>query len=294
MTKEELKFKKTFKNGACLSSPITYLIPANIRKETLLAIKNELLDKGLESHVECPKRFVCQLKGKCLGRPLEVESKTAQPYLKQLELTGKVVNGEYFVEGCETCPIAKTCSKTCFQVDQFVNRHRTQEPYINYRDNLEISNFPEIDAILDVFGDKAENLEIPYDCLNEVNKEVIRMYLYEQRDFASTAKATGLANGAAAKKMFYYSLNQLAETANMRKFITEGRGKLTYVQLKILEEVYLNNKSLTDVAYEMQISKQSVSQTIAKVIENNNIKIPRFVKKSKDKVTYNVPLLFKE
>jgi hypothetical protein len=295
MTKEELNFKKLFKSAACLSAPWLYKIPAAIRKETILKIKNELLDQGLEDlTAECPNRFVCTKKNTCVGRKLPYASPTALPYLKQLEQTNKVVDEHFYVEGCSNCPIAQTCSKTCYMVNDYVQRHKTTEVFLNYRDNLEVINVLEIETILDVMGEKEENLEVPYDCLSEKNLEVLNSYLFLQRDFKSTAANCGLANGAAAKKMLYYSMNRLAEFANMRKFVAEGKGKLTFVQLKILELVYLENKSLTEVARIQGVTKQSIGQTIEKVIKNNNIKIPRFVRKKGTKMIYNVPLLFKE
>ena len=74
----------------------------------------------------------------------------------------------------------------------------------------------------------------------------------------------------------------------MRDFMDNNSDKLSNKQMMILGEIYANNKSETAVAEEFGISKQAVSQTVKRVINKYKLKWQVFVKKSGNKVKYNL------
>ena len=79
----------------------------------------------------------------------------------------------------------------------------------------------------------------------------------------------------------------------MRKFIEEQASKLSVKQLQILGEVYVKNKSMTQVANELKVTKQSVQQLVSRLIKKHKIKWHTFVKKRGNKVVYNLQEVLK-
>lgn len=288
---DDKQFKKTNRMAACTENPIEKLIPADIRHETLLKIKNESIDEyGYDVMSECPKRKVC-MKKECIGRPLAWKSPTAKPYLDQLATTQKIVNEEMFiVTNCSGCPIVKTCDSLCQQVTDFINRDNSKEPSISYRPMTENLAPEESYEEPEIFNN---NLEIPWDILSEHKRDIIKKYVYEQRDFISVAKALGILNQARAKYFLYASLTRLSEYAIMRQFISENKELLTDTQYNVLYNVYFANKKLVEVATDCQVTKQAVSKLIKQVIEKHKIKWYTFVRKEGNKVVYNVPAILK-
>jgi hypothetical protein len=285
-------FKKENRMAACTENPIEKLIPANIRRETILKIKNESIDVyGYDVMGECPKRKVC-MKKQCIGRPLAWKSETAKPYLETLAKASNIVSDELFiVTDCSTCPIVKSCDSLCNQVTDFINRDQSKEPNISYR-NLTENLLPDDQYIEEpeIFNN---NLEIPWDILTEQKKDIIKKYVYEQRDFGAVAKAMGILNQARAKYFLYAALTRLSEYAIMRQFISDNRDRLTDTQYNVLYNVYFANKKLIEVASDSGVTKQAVSKLINQIIEKNRIKWYVFVRKEGNKVVYNVPNILK-
>ena len=292
------EFKARHKKGTCLSCPFEHLIPSDIRKQTLLAIKNESIDKyGYDLTIECPKRTYCDTK-KCLGRPLPYLSKTALPYLKKLEKTHKIIpdtqEGAYnlFVETCEGCPIAKTCTKPCSMIYEYLHRDKVQEPWLNYKSNIEnyeIEDSNDVEATTNLLT----SMEVPWDCLTPRKAETIRKYLFEQRDFNYVADFLDLNNGARVKYEFYSALTKLSEFAAMRLFLKNHNYELSQKQYKLLKLIYIDNLSLTKVSKKLNISKPAVGQSLARVIKKYKISWQVFVHKHDGKVIYNVPMVLK-
>lgn len=286
----EFDFKKKHKPPACTTQPWKHLIPVDQQDEVLRKIKEETVEIYGYSMDSCTKRKTCFTKT-CLGRELPFKSPTAAPYLEQLKLTHKMVNNELYIDNCSTCPIAKTCKSTCSQVNDFINR--TSEPEMNlvYTGNLEALS-PEI-IVEGSDRPKQEDLELPWDILTPHKARVIKKYLYEQKDFLLVAKELDLNNQAEAKYVFYSALTKLSEYGTMRKFLEENLQKLTEKQQLVLDEVYLKNKSLTEVAEQYSISVPAVTGMINRVVEKFSIKWPVFVRKEDQKVIYNVPEVLK-
>ena len=290
---DDNKYKLDFKFPSCLSSPWSYLIPFKIRKETLLKIKNECIDiYGEDLTEECSKRLVCLTKT-CLGRQIPWKSPTAKPYL---DLFAKRFNlkedDDFFVSTCGGCPIKTTCTKTCPMVNDFNKRNTIQEPKMFYNETLLEK---QLDNLLDneVTLNSLNNLKLPWDCLTEDKVNIVKTYLFEQRDFLYVAEKFNLNNQARAKYEFYASLTRLSEFGVIRKFLEERSSELTDKQLTIFNKAYIENLPLNEIAKQLLISNQAVSNSISRVIDNYNIKWTHFVRKKNDKVIYNIPEILK-
>lgn len=286
----EKKFKFDHKPPACTTQPWKNLIPVDQRDDVLRKIKEETVEIYGYSMDACTKRKTCFTKT-CGGRELPWKSPTAKPYLEKLKTTHKIQNDELYIDNCASCPIARTCTSTCSQVNDFINRASNPEMQFVYQENLESYNQEEVMSSGE--RPKETNLELPWDILTPAKARVIKKYLYEQKDFLLVAKELGLNNQSEAKYSYYSAINKLSEWAIMRKFISENASKLTETQRKILVDVYIHNKDLTSIAETANISVAAVSQTINRVVSKFSIKWPIFVKKEGNKVIYNVPEIFK-
>lgn len=288
---DDNKFKKLKKMPACTRRPWEYLIPSNKKYEVISQVERECVELYGHSFNECNKRKLCFTKD-CLGRELEWKSPTAKPYLDQFAKDqGIQENALYYVSGCSGCPIKATCNSPCAQINDWMNRgNEPKEPIIVYQESLD-------NHVVDEGGETTPALipngKIPWDCLNETRKQVVQKYMYEQKDFLTIAKELSLNNGARVKYEFYAALTTLSEYAVIRKFIEDKKEDLTLNQLSILHSIYTNNKTMVECAATNKISKQSVHQTLTRVLKKYNIKWTVFVRKQGNKVIYNIPSVLK-
>lgn len=283
---DEKKFKLENKPPACTMAPWKNLIPYEQRESVMRQIRQECIDIYGYTFDECPKRMVCFSK-QCIGRPLPFKSPTAKPYLEKLKETQNVKDGEMFIQTCDTCPIKLICTSTCSQVNDWINRGQSREPNITYKDNTENLQAEEVGGAVRVA--LLDGLEIPWDCISKRKQKVVKSYLYEQKDFKFIADTQDLNNQARAKYEFYSALNKLSEYAIVRKFLKVQYKELTQKQALIMHEIYFNNSTLTKTAKKLNITKQAVSQIVNRVIEAHNLKWQTFVRKTGNRVIYNVP-----
>lgn len=281
---DEKTFKKINKPAACTIAPWDKLVIGPNRDNILRAIRQETIAAYGYSMDECPKRKVCFTK-QCLGRPLPFKSATAKPYLDQLKTTHNIVNDELYLANCDACPIAMYCSSSCSQVNDFLQRDKTDEPEMVYKESLDniVQETYEEDRLTGILG---KGLVTPWDCLTKRREQVIKKYVYENKDFLTVAKELGLYDQAKAKYEFYAALTRLSEYAVMRKWIKDNPDANG---IEVLNKVYNENRTMVQVAEEMKISKQAVQQTVARIIKANTISWPIFVRKQGNKVVYNVP-----
>ncbi len=291
MIMNEFEFKKSNKMAACSSPPWAIFIPARDRPEILRIIRQECIDAYGYSFDECPKRLTC-FKKECIGRPLPWKSVTAKPFLDKLKESQKIVNDEMYIDtNCSACPFALTCKSPCNQVIDFIEREKVVEPLIDYRNDTELYK-------VSVDSSEPANIQfngtdIPWDVLSKRKQEVVKKYLYEGRDFRYVGETLGLNNQARAKYEFYSAVTKLSEYGVVRVFIIEHYNELTVRQQQIFNMVYFDNMSFIQVAKQLQISKQSVQQTVSRVLKKYNITWKTYVKKRGNKVLYNVPEIFK-
>jgi predicted DNA-binding protein YlxM (UPF0122 family) len=286
-------WKTKNKPSACTRAPWEYLIPYDLRPMVMRQIRQECIDIYGQSYDECTKRLVCITKS-CMGRPLPWKSPTARPYLEKLRETQTIKDSELIIStDCSQCPIVSKCKSLCYQVTDFIGRDKTEEPNIIYNisstENADCKNLsmPEVPNL------ELQGGDIPWDCISERKQLVVKKYLYEQLDYRYIAEQLGINNQARAKYELYSALNKLSEFAIMRDFLADNLWELTNNQRYLLEQIYLGNKSFTQVAKDLDISKQSVQQTVSRVVKKYNIKWNKFVRRKGKKLIYSVPELFK-
>lgn len=289
---DEKRFKRTFRPPACTMAPWYNLVPKDQRDSVMRAIRQETVEAYGYSMDQCPKRKTCLTKS-CIGRPLPFKSETAKPYLEKLKQTHKVENEELYITNCDSCQLVTSCKNPCYQLNDFLNRSSTKEVELISQENLENHVIENITTNDNINNFMSTNTNIPWDCLTETRKLVIKKYLYESKDFYQIAKEMDLNNQARVKYEFYSALTRLSEFAVMRKFIMDNEKLLTQNQLDTLNAVYIDNISLTDIAKNWKVSKQAVQQSLTRVITKYNIKWSVFVSKQGNKIVYNVPELFK-
>lgn len=282
---DDKKWKKDNKPSACTQPPWYVFIPVRERPEILRLIRQECIDAYGYSFDECPNRKVCIGKS-CIGRPLPYKSETALKYLKELEKVNTVKDEKLYIStDCGTCPLFKTCKSPCNQVIDYINRDKSAEPDLAYNEDLEKLKPREVAVSSSTFYFNAD--DIPWDCISERNKSIVKEYVYNNRDFRAVAKKHGLFNQAAAKYVFYLSLNKMSEYGVMRDFLKKNSTHLTKLQYEILYDIYFNNKTKSQVGKDKNVSKQAVQQLVTRVVKKYKIKWKKFTRKERGKTLYS-------
>lgn len=289
------KFKIDYRSSSCNNRPWEYLIPKDIRFSVMAKVKQECLQIYGRDFNECSKRKICFSK-KCLGRELEWKSPTALPYLKIFASIVGIKEGEdYYIQTeCSTCPIFKTCTSICAQINDFLTRDKSQEPELIYKETLDnfISEDRSDDKITSILG---KGLKIPWDVLTKKRQQTVQKYLYEQKDFLTIAQELKFHDQSRARYEFYAALTKLSKYAVIRDFIEKNAntGTFQHRQFAILNDVFFINKSITEAAYTHGVTKQAIQQMISKLVKTHNLKWNTFVRKEGNKIIYQVPELFK-
>lgn len=176
-------------------------------------------------------------------------------------------------------------------MNDWLQREKDQQPDLLYRDNLE--NYPTDQQLQETVNSRDFDLSLCWEVIPQHKANIIKKYLYQQKDFEIVAKELKISNKALAKYEYYSTLNKLAEFSVMRKFLKGDSLALTETQQLVLNIVYFGNKSLTDTAKELNISVESVRRTILRVVDSNKLTWPVFVKKVQGKLVYNIPEVLK-
>lgn len=295
----ENDFKKKYKNAACTRPPWSSLIQGSDRKKILAKIKQETLIEYGRSLDECPKRLVCMGKD-CIGRPLPWRSETAKPYLEKLSKLYKIKDEELYLSNCDTCAISNNCSKPCIQINDFINRWNKKEVALSYKDNME--NLSDTQQENSYFIPQLfQGEDIPWDCVSPRRQRVVKKYLYERKTFVAIAKEENLSNQSRVKYEYYAALTKLSEFAIVRRFLKDAdTDTVTPEQLVVLYKVYEENKTLTQAAQEIGITKQAAWQRVNTALKAHNLnnKFHKFVVKHQKrgpdgkrvyKTVYNIP-----
>lgn len=290
-------WKKINKPPSCTLPPWYNFIPKNNRDSILRQINQECIDIYGYEFSECPKRKIC-FKMVCIGRPLPWLSPTAKPYLEMLRGTHRIENNELYITGCEGCPLLKTCDKPCMEVTDFINREKSREVPVYYKENIDTYSLEDIDfnesnSLDNVIYINFNKNKVPWDVLTKNRRKIVELYIFKNNDFKYISDKLQLHNQAYIKYEFYSALTKLSEYGIMREFYNKNNFKLTTKQKEILYTVYFKNKSLTKTAKMFNISKQTVQQTIKRILYKYSIKWNIFVRKENNKLIYNVPEIFK-
>lgn len=285
----EKNYKKANKPAMCTNPVWKSVITTDDKEDIVRKIRSETIEAYGYSMDECPKRLVC-LGQDCLGRPLPALSPTAKPFIDELKKKYKVVNDELFLTKCDVCPIKLKCTSTCHQINDYLNRHNKKEPDFVYQEISE--NYTE--TILSTNTTEfMTNRDIAWDCLTPRRQDIIKKYLYEGKDFSAIARELNMKSQAWVKYEFYAGLTKLSEYATVREYLANNKDELTKGNFSLLENLYLKNQSLTELAKQEKCSKQALQQRLTRVLTSGNIKWIVFVKKVNNKPVYNVPMVFK-
>jgi hypothetical protein len=283
----EITFKKINKPAACASAPWADFIPPQQRPEILRTIRNETIEHYGHSMDECPKRLTC-LKKHCQGRPLPWKSPTALPYLQKLQQTQNIVNEELIIAtDCSKCPIYTSCSSPCNQVSDFLDRHKLAEPIINYYKHLE--RVVATDLIFYPSQFKVTDKDIPWDVLTPARVEIIKKYLFEEKDYKLIAAETDKYNEAYVKYEFYAGLTKLSKYAAIRLFLKHNKQEISDKAYQLLFLIYMDNKTIKEAGATLGVTKQAAQQLIKRYVKKFKIKWYVFVKKENNQPIYNVP-----
>lgn len=285
----EKNYKKANKPAMCTNPVWKSVITTDDKEDIVRKIRSETIEAYGFSMDECPKRLVC-LGQECLGRTLPVLSPTAKPFIDELKKKYKVVNDELFLTKCDVCPIKLKCTSTCHQINDYLNRHNKKEPEFVYQEISE--NYTEV-VLSTNTTEFMTNRDIAWDCLTPRRQSIIKKYLYEGKDFSAIARELNMKSQAWVKYEFYAGLTKLSEYATVREYLTNNKDELTKGNFSLLENLYLKNQSITDLAKQENCSKQAIQQRLTRILTSGNIKWIVFVKKVNNKPVYNVPMVFK-
>lgn len=285
----EKNYKKANKPAMCTNPVWKSVIKTDDKEDIVRKIRSECIELYGQSLDECPKRLVC-LGQECLGRTLPVLSPTAKPFIDELKKKYKVVNDELFLTKCDVCPIKLKCTSTCHQINDYLNRHNKKEPEFVYQEISE--NYTEV-VLSTNTTEFMTNRDIAWDCLTPRRQSIIKKYLYEGKDFSAIARELNMKSQAWVKYEFYAGLTKLSEYATVREYLTNNKDELTKGNFSLLENLYLKNQSITDLAKQENCSKQALQQRLTRILTSGNIKWIVFVKKVNNKPVYNVPMVFK-
>ena len=285
----EKNYKKINKPAMCTNPVWKSVITTEDKEDIVRKIRAESIEIYGQSLDECSKRLVC-LGQDCLGRPLPSLSPTAKPYIDELKKKYKVINDEIFLTKCEVCPIKLKCTSTCHQINDYLNRGNKKEPEFVYQEITE--SYTET-ILSNNTTEFMTNRDIAWDCLTTRRRDIIKKYIYEGKDFLTIARELNMKSQAWAKYEFYAGLTKLSEYATVREYLTNNKDTMTKGNFSLLENLYLKNQSLTEVAQQEKCSKQALQQRLTRLFNSGNIKWIIFVKKVNNKPVYNVPTVFK-
>lgn len=285
----EDKFKQDIRFASCARAPWARYIEPGKRDEIMRKIRIECIQFYGHSMDTCDLKSVCIGK-KCLGRQLPFLSPTAKPYLDKLvaDKRNKVKEGKFYVvDNCNDCPIRNSCTSVCPMMNDFLNRHQKKQPDLIYQETLD--NYVSEGPQRPVMPSNMAGMDLPWDCLKDDWKRIVKLRLNQRKDFLTIANTCGLFDQAAAKKEFYYALTKLAEYAIVREFLKEKREDLTLGQFEILTAKYIENKSRKQIATERNMTYDAVRNIIYKTLTKHDITWPIYVTTEQGKIRYNIP-----
>lgn len=273
------------KPAACTQPPWKAYLPNGKKGEILIKIRQETEQAYGQNYDSCPKRMVCIGKS-CLGRPLPTKSKTFQKYFSEMKKNLNIVGEQLILENCDICKLRSDCTKPCQQINDYLNRGSKEKIDLVYKET--VHNIAQEPQNREFNYGELNFKELPWDCVPELNKKVYDKLVLQRKGLQQVTDECGINNKSYTKKIYAQTLNKLAEYSIMREFLSK-KPKLTSKQLEILEKVYLQNKSLTKVSKEFNVSRQSVQEVVKRVKTKYNINIPKFYREIKGKPVYNIP-----
>jgi Sigma-70, region 4 len=290
----DVTFKKKNKPALCTLDPIMSLVSKEKFHEIQNIVKQKLRDAGLEYDLSCPKRFTCN--GKCSGRPVYHQVDELKPYIDKVKhLIAK--DGMIYLQGCQTCPIVKTCKSTCNQISDFMNRSNNKEDLTVKMEPVQIStdnamsnwvsddiesNPSVLSELIERYGSIQAIVEqLPWGAVSDKRQRLIRMYVFEGKDFRACANELGYSNGNVSRNEFYRSLTVLSKYATVRYFIEQHRDDISDLEYELLQLRYYEFLPLEEIGIKLNMPTGTVRSKIFRFLKKANTKYSRFVVRGK-------------
>lgn len=283
-------FKSKYRPAVCTTNIFKNVVTPTEADIVLEQIRQESIELyGKDLSAECSKRKVCFGK-ECLGRELPVQSPTAQHYIKALSKTHTIKDGKLFITtNCQMCPISDKCANVCDQNVDYLQRDYIQSPDLQYQSNIDISPPTMIPDIK--LTSNLDLANVPWDVLSSKQQQLVKSYLYQHQNFAVVARECKIKSISQCRYVFYSALNKLSETAAVRNLLESPT--VSDADKEILTWLYVNNWSMQECADRLNVSKQAVSARLKRILNRHHVKWHVFVRKVRNKVVYNTPMVLK-
>ena len=290
----DTSFKKKNKPALCCVDPVMSAVPKDKFHEIQNIVRQKLRDAGLDYDSGCPKRLTCT--GLCTGRPIYHQVDELKPYIDKIRhLIAK--DGMIYLSGCQTCPIVKTCKSTCNQVSDFMNRQSNKEDLtikmepVQVSTDYAISNWVSEDTesnpgilaeLIERYGSIQNTIEqLPWGAINDKRQRLIRMYVFEGKDFRASANELGYSNGNVARNEFYRSLTTLSKFATVRYFIEQHRDEISDFDYELLQLRYYKFLSVNEISGLLALPVGTIRSKLFRFLKKSKTKYSRFVVKGK-------------
>ncbi len=291
-------FKKKHRPALCCEDPFLSIVPKNLIHEITNFARQRSRDKGLGDYdFGCPKRFTCD--GNCTGRPVPNYIPELKPYIDKLKHLVSP-DGLMYVTKCGSCPIAKTCKTTCPQITDYMNRQSNREDITNKSDPVLISTDyalgtwvsgqPDneetkpgvLSELISRYGSIQDAIDnLPWEAINVRRKRLVRMYIFEGKDFRACAKEIGYSNGTVARNEFYRSLTTLSKFATVRYFIEQHRDDIPDFDYELLQLRYYKFLTVGEIAKQLTLPIGTVRSRLFRFISRSKLHYTKYVNKNR-------------
>lgn len=292
----DANFKKKNRPPLCTEDPFLGIVPRDKVHEILNIARQRSRDAGLDDYdLGCPKRFTCD--GNCTGRPVPNNIPELQPYIKKLQHL-IAPDGLMYVSKCKACPIAKTCKRVCNQVADYMDRGKNKEDITNKFDVSQtstdfalgrwVSNDSDdaqpgvLVKLIERYGSIQDTIEnMPWGAINKKRARLVRMYIFEGKDFRACAVELGYSNGTVARNEFYRSLTTLSKFATVRYFVEEHRDEISDLDHELLQLRYYKFFTVNEIAKQLNLPVGTVRSRLFRFINKSGLKYVKYVNKNK-------------
>jgi hypothetical protein len=290
----DTQFKKKNKPALCTLDPVMAVVPKAKFHELQNIVRQKLRDSGLDYDSGCPKRHTCL--GNCTGRPIYHQVDELKPYIDKIRHL-IAPDGMIYLKGCGTCPIKSTCKKTCNQVSDFMDRNKNKEDLVNKLEpaivttDFALSHWVGDDTesqpgilseLISRYGSIQDTIEnLPWGAINDKRQRLIRMYVFEGKDFRASAIELGYSNGNVARNEFYRSLTTLSKFATVRYFIEQHRDEISDFDYELLQLRYYKFLSVNEISKLLILPVGTIRSKLFRFLKKSKTKYSRFVVKGK-------------
>lgn len=291
----DAQFKKKNRPALCTEDPFLAIVPRNKVHEILNIARQRSRDAGMDDYdLGCPKRYICE--GDCTGRPVPTHVPELKPYIKKLQHLISP-DGMMYVNKCAKCPVAKTCKKVCDQIADYMERGKNKEDITNKFDetttpldfNLgswvadsEDQKPGVLAKLIERYGSIQDTIEnMPWGAISEKRGRLVRLYIFEGKDFRACATELGYSNAVIARNEFYRSLTTLSRFATARFFIEEHRDEISDLDYELLQLRYYKFLTVDQISQQLNIRVGTVRSRLFRFISKSKLRYMKYVSRGK-------------